>query len=88
MKTLYIGNIPFKASEQDVRDFFEAHGTVHSVKLIRCRQTGRPRGFGFVEMDSTSADKLLKLAGFELDGRPLRIDEARERLSRRASPPE
>lgn len=50
MTTIYVGNLPFSATEQDVRALFAAHGTVESVKLINDRDTGRPRGFGFVDM--------------------------------------
>ena len=53
MTTIYVGNLPFSATETDVRSLFEKHGTVQSVKLVNDRETGRPRGFGFVEMPPT-----------------------------------
>ncbi|MCB1161843.1 RNA-binding protein, partial [bacterium] len=56
MKRLYVGNLPFTASEDEIRELFSRHGTVNEVKLISDRDTGRPRGFGFVEMDDAGAD--------------------------------
>jgi len=80
MKTIYVGNLPYSASESEVRQLFEEHGTVHSVKLISDRETGRPRGFGFVEMDEEGADKAIAaLDGYDLSGRNLRVNEARGR---------
>ncbi|MGH8282954.1 MAG: RNA recognition motif domain-containing protein, partial [Gammaproteobacteria bacterium] len=55
MTSIYVGNLPFTASEEEVRSKFESFGTVHSVKLIADRETGRPRGFAFVEMDQGAA---------------------------------
>ena len=55
MKKLYIGNLPFSATEEEIRDLLAQHGTVHSVALIVDRDTGRPRGFGFAEMDEAVA---------------------------------
>ena len=80
---LYVGNLPFSATEAEVRELFEAHGTVHEVKLITDRETGRPRGFGFVKMDkegSTAAIEALNEKDF--GGRNLRVNEARERGNR------
>ncbi len=75
---LYVGNLPFSASENDVRDLFAQYGEVHSVKLVSDRDTGRPRGFGFVEMDS--ADEAQQaLDNYALDGRNLKVNEARDR---------
>jgi RNA recognition motif-containing protein len=51
VKKLYVGNLPFRATDQEIQELFGQHGTVHSVALINDRETGRPRGFGFVEMD-------------------------------------
>ncbi|PZN31097.1 MAG: RNA-binding protein [Proteobacteria bacterium] len=83
MTTIYVGNLPFSASEADVRSLFEKHGTVQSVKLINDRETGRPRGFGFVEMPAADAQKAIQhMNGFEMGGRPLRVNEAREREAR------
>jgi len=79
---LYVGNLPFSAGETEVRELFERNDrTVTEVKLITDRDTGRPRGFGFVEMgNSEDADKAIQeLNGFEMDGRQLNVNEARER---------
>jgi RNA recognition motif-containing protein len=80
MTKIYVGNLPFNATEQDVRALFEAHGAVQSVALINDRDTGRPRGFGFVEMASADAQRAIQsLNGQDMGGRPLRINEAQER---------
>ena len=78
MKKIYVGNLPFSATEQQLRDLFGKHGTVHSVALINDRDTGRPRGFGFVEMDDTAA-AIQALDGFEMDGRALKVNEAQDK---------
>ena len=83
MKSIYVGNLPFTATEDEVRDMFSPYGNVSSVKLVTDRETGRPRGFGFVEMDDESADAAIKaLDGKELGGRSLRINEAQQRAPR------
>jgi RNA recognition motif-containing protein len=83
MTTLYVGNLPFNATEDDVRILFEQHGHVDSVKIINDRETGRPRGFCFVDMSTADAQKAMSgLNGFEMSGRPLRVNEARERAPR------
>ncbi|MBU6421465.1 MAG: RNA-binding protein [Gammaproteobacteria bacterium] len=83
MTSIYVGNLPFTASEEEVRSKFEPFGTVHSVKLISDRDTGRPRGFGFVEMDQGAAQKAIQeLNGKDMGGRPLRVNEAQERQPR------
>lgn len=80
MTKIYVGNLPFSATENDVRALFEAHGAVQSVALINDRETGRPRGFGFVEMSSADAQRAIQsLNGKDMGGRPLRINEAQER---------
>ena len=79
---LYVGNLPFSADEEQVRELFSQNDrTVNEVKLITDRDTGRPRGFGFVEMSSSEeADGAIRdLNGVELDGRALTVNEARER---------
>ena len=79
---LYVGNLPFSADESAVRSLFEQNERkVEEVKLITDRETGRPRGFGFVEMGSSEdADKAIaELNGTEMDGRALTVNEARER---------
>jgi RNA recognition motif-containing protein len=90
MTTLYVGNLPFSATEADIRSLFEQHGHVDSVKIINDRDTGRPRGFCFVDMPSDDARKAIaEVNGQPLGGRPLRVNEARERAPRgpRSGPP-
>ena len=71
MTSIYVGNLPFSASEDEIRQKFEQFGAVHSVKLISDRETGRPRGFGFVEMDQSSAQAAIReLNGKDMGGRP------------------
>ncbi len=83
MTTIYVGNLPFNATEQDLRALFEAHGAVESVKLINDRETGKPRGFGFVDMAQNDAQTAIQaLNGQQLGGRPLRVNEAQERPQR------
>lgn len=80
MKNIFVGNLPFRASEEEVRDLFTQYGTVHSVNLITDRETGRPRGFGFVEMDQDAADAAIRaLDGTEFGGRNLQVNEARDK---------
>ena len=79
-KKIYVGNLPFSASEDEIRSLFAAHGDVQSVTLITDRETGRPRGFGFVEMDDSSAQKAIEaINGTEFSGRTLNVNEAKER---------
>ena len=86
MTRLYVGNLPFSATEESVRALFSKHGTVEKVSLITDRETGRPRGFGFVEMSSADAARAIQaLNGVDLGGRPLRVNEAQERP--RGGPP-
>lgn len=83
MKKLFVGNLPYTASEEDVQNLFSEHGTVHSVNLINDRDTGRPRGFGFVEMDEDGAEAAIEaLNGYSYSGRALQVNEAREREQR------
>ncbi|MFV8834303.1 RNA-binding protein [Aquisalimonas sp.] len=87
-KTIYVGNLPFSSTEDDIRSLFEAHGTVQSVKLIADRDSGKPRGFGFVQMDAEEAEAAIEaLNGYELGGRALRINEARQRTGHRVRRP-
>jgi RNA recognition motif-containing protein len=80
MATIYVGNLPFSATEQDVRTLFEAHGTVQSVSLVNDRETGRPCGFAFVEMtDEAAAAAIVAVNGSPLQGRPLRVNPAQQR---------
>jgi RNA recognition motif-containing protein len=83
VKSIYVGNLPFSATETDVRDMFEQYGTVHSAKVITDRETGRSRGFGFVEMDDNEAQAAIEgTDGKDMDGRPLKVNEARPREPR------
>ncbi len=80
MKMIYVGNLPFSATEDELRDLFGEHGTVQSVKIITDRETGRPRGFAFVEMDDNEADAAIEaLDGAEMGGRNIRVNEAKEK---------
>ena len=83
MTTIYVGNLPFNATEQDVKALFERHGKVESVKLINDRETGKPRGFGFVEMADGAQAAIDSLNGQDFQGRPLTVNEARPREDRR-----
>jgi RNA recognition motif-containing protein len=80
MTKIYVGNLPFSANEGEIRELFGQHGAVESVSLIMDRETGRPRGFGFVEMSREDATRAIQnLNGKELGGRALRVNEAQER---------
>jgi RNA recognition motif-containing protein len=80
MTKLYVGNLPFSATEDAVRNLFTPHGTVEKVSLISDRDTGRPRGFGFVEMSNSDASRAMQaLNGKDFDGRALKINEAQDR---------
>ena len=82
-KKLYVGNLPFSSSESDLRTLFSNHGEVQSVALIMDRETGRPRGFGFVEMDDDGARAAMEaLDGRDFQGRSLKVNEAQERAPR------
>lgn len=85
MKNIYVGNLPFTATEQDVKALFDPYGTVLKVHLISDRETGRARGFGFVEMEDDGAqDAIDALNERDFKGRPLQVNEARERPPRPA----
>jgi RNA recognition motif-containing protein len=80
MSKIYVGNLPFTADEAAVRALFSQHGTVDSVSLINDRETGRPRGFGFVEMPSADAQRAIQsLNGQDMGGRPLKVNEAQDK---------
>lgn len=83
---LYVGNFTYETSEARIRELFEAHGEVTSVNLITDRGSGRPKGFGFVEMGSADEAQKAKAAldGTDLDGRPLKVDVAKEQVPRTA----
>jgi RNA recognition motif-containing protein len=77
---LYVGNLPFSATDDSVRTLFSAHGTVEKVSLITDRETGRPRGFAFVEMSNAEAARAMQaLNGTDVDGRALKVNEAQDR---------
>ncbi|MCP1676340.1 RNA recognition motif-containing protein [Natronocella acetinitrilica] len=80
VKTIYVGNLPYTSTDDDLRALFGEYGEVKAVKLITDRDTGRPRGFGFVEMEPAEADAAVAaLNGQDYGGRTLRINEARAR---------
>ena len=82
-KRIYVGNLPFSATDEEVRQMFAEYGSVNNVSLITDRETGRPRGFGFVEMAEGDTEAAIsQLDGQPLDGRPLRVNEAKERAPR------
>ncbi len=77
---IFVGNLPFSAEEEALRELFQQHGSVHSVRIITDRDTGRSRGFGFVEMPGDAANAAIEaLNGVDFEGRPLRVNEARPR---------
>jgi RNA recognition motif-containing protein len=80
MTKLFVGNLPFSVTEDSLRTLFEPHGTIDKLALITDRDTGQPRGFGFVEMASSDAARAMQaLNGKDFGGRPLKVNEARER---------
>ena len=88
MKTIFVGNLPFSATEAQLNELFGQHGTVRAVRLITDRETGRPRGFGFVEMEDDAAAQaaIAAIKGADMDGRALTVNEARPRTERRERP--
>jgi RNA recognition motif-containing protein len=83
-KKIYVGNLSYQATEDEVRDLFEAHGTIESLAMINDRDTGAFRGFCFVEMSDSEADAAIAaLDGKEIGGRNIRVNEARPREDRR-----
>ena len=82
-KKMFVGNLSFQTSESDVRAAFEQYGAVESVAIITDRDTGRSKGFGFVEMSEEDANKAIAgLSGSELDGRALTVNEAKPMVKR------
>ena len=81
---LYVGNLSFNTSDQDLNALFGAHGTVQSTNIIEDRETGRSRGFGFVEMSSQAEGQaaIAELDGKEIDGRNLKVNEAKPQTDR------
>ena len=88
MKRIYVGNLDFGATEESIRSLFEPHGAVEQISLVTDRDTGRSRGFAFVEMtDSAEADRAIAaLNGASLGGRALNVNEARPKMDRRDGP--
>jgi RNA recognition motif-containing protein len=84
MTSIYVGNLPYQITEDELRDAFAAYGEVSSAKIIMDRETGRSKGFGFVEMpDSSTAGKAIDgMNGQQLNGREVRVNEARPKEPR------
>lgn len=84
MKNIFVGNLSFGTTEEALRSAFEPYGSVDNVSIIRDRETGQPRGFGFVEMgnDAEANSAINALNGTALDGRPLNVNEARPKNDR------
>ena len=79
MKKLYVGNLPWSVDDGELRAMFEDIGTIHSARVIMDRETGRSRGFGFVELDDDVAGKAVaEVNGRDMGGRPLRVNEAND----------
>ena len=86
-KKIYVGNLPFSASDEELRSLFGEFGTVESVSLITDRETGRPRGFGFVEMSSGADEAIRALNAKDMAGRSLQVSEASPPMGRRTRGP-
>lgn len=83
VRTLYVGNLPWSTKSEDLEDAFSRHGEVISSRVIRDRQTGRSRGFGFVEVKEDDATAIIAaMNGTELGGRVITVNEAKEREDR------
>ena len=83
---IFVGNLAWAATEDEIRDLFSAHGTVDSVRIITDRDTGRSRGFGFVEMDDDGASAAIQsLDGTDFGGRAIKVNEAKPREPRGGS---
>lgn len=82
MNKIYIGNLPYSATEQDVQTLFAQFGDIENVALIKDRDTGRPKGFGFITFENqNSAQDALKMDGQDFQGRPLKVSMAKEKAS-------
>jgi cold-inducible RNA-binding protein len=84
MKSIFVGNLSFTATEAILRSLFEKHGTVERVNIVTDRESGQPRGFGFVEMtnDAEALKAIAALNGWELEGRTLTVNQARPKADR------
>lgn len=79
---IFVGNLPFTVTEDALREMFEPFGEIQTLKLITDRETGRPRGFGFIEMDNADADAAIKsLNNTDLDGRTIKVNQSEPRKS-------
>lgn len=87
MKNIYVGNVDHGATEEQLRELFQAHGAVQNVTIVKDRDTGAPRGFGFVEManDGEGEKAIAALNGALLGGRALTVNEARPKAEKRES---
>ena len=83
-RKLYVGNLPFSVTEHTLQSTFSQHGTVESVNLIADRDTGQSKGFGFIEMgtDAEANAAISELNGTELEGRPIKVNEAKPQARR------
>lgn len=83
-RKLYVGNLPYSATEETLATKFSEHGTVESVKIITDRDTGQSKGFGFIEMgsDSEANAAIAALNGADFDGRPMKVNEAKPQAKR------
>jgi RNA recognition motif-containing protein len=80
VKKIYVGNLPWSTTDEDLRELFATYGDVQSSAIVNDRETGRSRGFGFVEMDAADADKAIgELDGRDYGGRTLRVNEAQSK---------
>jgi RNA recognition motif-containing protein len=82
MKTIYVGNINYNASTEELKELFSQYGEVLNAKIINDRETGRSKGFGFIDMESGAETAIEELDGKEFQGRRLRVNEARPREQR------
>jgi len=81
-KRIFVGNLPFSATDDEIRTLFSEYGSVNSVHLVTDRETGRPRGFGFVEMEEGADEAIEALHQSQMGGRALNVNEARPRNDR------
>lgn len=81
-KKIYVGNLPFSATQDEIQDKFAAFGTVESVQIVSDRETGRPRGFAFVEMSNGAEAAIQALDGKDMGGRNIQVNEAKPREDR------
>ncbi|QDU79412.1 RNA recognition motif (RRM, RBD, or RNP domain) [Polystyrenella longa] len=79
---LYVGNLPYKTNSDDLKDAFSEYGEVIRAAVIMDRETGRSRGYGFVEMETGGKEAIEAMDGFDMDGRSLKVNEARPRQPR------